>query len=80
MPYLIGYITLSVFLFPDGEADPSVCAVLVIIWFSVAVLTRVSLHMLQDAGVLARPAERQLFGGEDGSRVETSESHQQSAK
>ena len=39
-----------------------------------------SLYALQDVGVLPQPAERQFFSCEDGSRAETSESHQQSAK
>lgn len=39
-----------------------------------------SLHMLQDVGVLPQPADSQLFSSKDGSRAETAESHQQSAK
>lgn len=36
--------------------------------------------VLQDAGVLPQPAERQLFSCADSSRAETSESHQPSAE
>lgn len=39
-----------------------------------------SVHVLQHVGVLPEPAERQFISSEDGSRAETSESHQPSAK
>lgn len=72
-------LTFSVFLFPGDQA----VIANEIVWFAVAVFTHtvfLSLRVLQDVGVLPQPAERQLFGGEDGSRAETSESHQPSAK
>lgn len=43
-------------------------------------ISLLSLHVLQDVGVLPQPAERQLYRREDGSRAEASESHQPSAK
>lgn len=39
-----------------------------------------SFRLLQDAGILPQPAERQLFGSEDSSRAETTKSHQPCAK
>lgn len=39
-----------------------------------------SVHVAQHVGVLPEPAERQFVSSEDGSRAETSEGHQPSAK
>lgn len=75
-------ITLLFFMFLilGDEAGSAVCTVIAVKLCICLHVFPLSLHMLQDVGVLPQPAECQFFSGEDGSRAETTESHQPSAK
>jgi len=73
---------LCFFNSPDDE-EQSAARAAESIWLVAAVFSHLLvlfIHVFQNVGVLTQPAEREFFSSEDGSRAETTEGHQPSAK